>query len=141
MNWTALAHIPEPRRPVTDEPAWRYPSSCAGGGGSARLRVWRTGGGGRLAVVTELGAGVSVTNAAEEITAALTARFPGPLTVFEHWRAGDGAAHDRLDQVHAPAGARPRWRPVWPLAPAHPDHAAHREWMRTAGAVLLTTRP
>ncbi|MER5465519.1 hypothetical protein ABT010_33490 [Streptomyces sp. NPDC002668] len=29
---------------VTDDPAWKYESSCAAGGGLAHLRVWRTGG-------------------------------------------------------------------------------------------------
>lgn len=133
-----LPHIPDPHTPLVDDPAFTFPASCAGGGGMAGLRVWRTADGGHLALVTEKGLGVSITNAAEEITAALNARFRGSLVILEHWLPGDGADHDRLDQVLVPPGRAPRWRPVWPVPPANPDHAAHREWMRTCGRTLLT---
>ncbi|MFD7556500.1 hypothetical protein ACFV9E_18420 [Streptomyces sp. NPDC059835] len=136
----ALPHVPAPHQVLVDDPAFTFSSSCAGGGGLAALRVWRTADGGHLAIVTERSLGVSVTNAAEEITAALTSRFPGPLVVLEHWLSGDGAGHDRLDQVLAPAGRRPRWRRVWPTAPANPDHAAYEEWMRSCGHALLAAR-
>jgi DNA ligase (NAD+) len=136
-SFPPLPHVPDPHDLVADDQTWTYPSSCAGGGGRAHLRVWRTADGGHLAIVTENGIGVTVTNVAEEINARLTARFPGPLVVLEHWRAGDGANHARLDQALAPAGHRPQWRPVWPIPPVNPDHAAHQHWMRDCGNALL----
>ncbi|WP_432158584.1 hypothetical protein [Streptomyces sp. bgisy153] len=143
-RWTdafpALPSIPDPLLLVTDDPAWTYASSCAGGGGIALLRVWRTADGGHLAIVTENGISVSITNAAEEISAALTARYPGPLVILEHYRAGDGADHERLDQVLAQPGRTPQWRPVWPIPPANPDFEAHQAWMSEYGNALLTAR-
>lgn len=135
-----LPYVLAPHILVADEPSWAYPSSCAGGGGLALLRVWRTADNGHLAIVTESGVGVTITNSAEEITAKLSGRFTGPLVVLEHWRAGDGADHERLDQVFAPAGHSPRWRPVWPIPPTNPNHQAHRDWMHAFGAAMLTAR-
>jgi len=135
-----LPSVPDPLLLVTDDPAWTYSSACAGGGGIALLRVWRTADGGHLAIVTENGIAVSITNAAEEISAALTARYPGPLVVLEHYRAGDGAAYDRLDQVLTLPGRASRWRPVWPIPPANPDFELHQAWMRECGSALLTAR-
>lgn len=125
---------------VEDDAAWTYASACVGSGGIALLRVWRTTDGGHLAIVTENGIGVSVTNSAEEIGAALTACFPGPLVVLEHYRAGDGTNYERLDQVLTGPGRETRWRPVWPIPPSHPDFERHRAWMRECGSTLLTAR-
>ncbi|WP_217231393.1 hypothetical protein [Streptomyces anulatus] len=136
-DFPPLPSIPNPHQLVTYDPAWVYTSACAGGGGMALLRVWRTADGGRLAIVTENGIAVSITNAAEEISAALTARCTGPLVVLEHYPAGDGAPHDRLDQVLAVPGSTPRWRPVWPTSSANPDYATNRAWMDTYGTTLL----
>ncbi|MER6125341.1 hypothetical protein ABT173_22425 [Streptomyces sp. NPDC001795] len=135
-----LPRVPDPHRLEVDEPAWTYPSSCAGGGGIALLRVWRTADGGYLAILTENGIGVSITNAAEEIGAKLAANFPGPLVVLEHYRAGDGADHERLDQVLVLPGRSAQWRAVWPVPPANPDYAVLRDWMRDYGTALLTAR-
>lgn len=135
-----LPRVPDPDVLEADEPAWTYPSSCAGGGGIALLRVWRTDNGGHLAMLTENGIGVSITNAAEEITAKLSLNYPGPLVVLEHYRKGDGADHERLDQVVVPPGRSALWRPVWPIPPVNPDHADHRDWMRDRGHALLVAR-
>src|SRR3954454_17725576 len=87
---------------LTDDPAWNYRSACAAGGGLAHLRVWQAEGHparGHLAIVTETGLWASTTNSAGEIWTDLAARYPGPLVLLEHWVAGDGDDHDRLDQV------------------------------------------
>ncbi|MEO3976984.1 hypothetical protein [Streptomyces sp. CAU 1734] len=142
-DFPSLPIVPDPHHLVVDDPAWTYTSACAGGGGIALLRVWRTAGDGRLAIVTENGIAVSITNAAEEISAALAVQHsghPGPLVVLEHYRAGDGAPHDRLDQVLVVPGHAPRWRPVWPTGPANPRFAINRTWMHEVGNVLLTAR-
>lgn len=120
---------------VCDERAWPYRSACAAGGGIAHLRVW-TARNGHVAIVTETGLGASTTNSAEEIWDELTARFPGALVLLEHWPAGDGADHDRLDQV-AVEGRRPTWRRIWPTAPANPDHDLCQAWMQAYGHDLL----
>ncbi|MFJ3182599.1 hypothetical protein ACIPJN_29995 [Streptomyces sp. NPDC086796] len=139
-DFPPLPIVPDPHHLVTDDPAWTYTSACAGGGGIALLRVWRTAGDGHLAIVTENGIAVSITNAAEEISAALADRYPGPLVILEHYRAGDGAPHDRLDQVLVVPGRAPRWRPVWPTGPANPNFAINRTWMSELGSVLLAAR-
>ncbi|OEV09248.1 hypothetical protein [Streptomyces nanshensis] len=138
QHFPLLPPVPRPDELVLDDPAWTFPSVCAGGGGMALLRVWRTADG-HLAIVTESGVGVSITNSAEEITAKLRAQFPGRLTVMEHWRTGDGADHERLDQVIV-TGRRTRWRPVWPIPPTNPDYAVHEAWMRAYGDALLVAR-
>ncbi|MFF8992601.1 hypothetical protein ACF09H_22225 [Streptomyces sp. NPDC014983] len=141
-DFLPLPSLSDPHQLVTYDPAWTYPSACAGGGGMALLRVWRTADGGHLAIVTENGIAVSITNAAEEISEALTRRYPGPLVILEHYPAGDGAPHDRLDQVLAVPGRTPRWRPIWPTSPVNPDYTTNRAWMDAYGTTLLsaTTR-
>lgn len=136
----ALPLIEDPHRLVTDDPAWTYTSTCAGGGGMALLRVWRTADDGHLAMITENGIAVSITNAAEDIAAALTGQYPGRLVILEHYRAGDGAPYERLDQVLVRPGRTPDWRPVWPIPPNNPNFAAHQTWIREYGATLLTAR-
>ncbi|MFE6274069.1 hypothetical protein ACFVQ9_35370 [Streptomyces goshikiensis] len=136
----ALPYVPDPHQLVFDDPVFTFFSPHMGGGGLAALRVWRTAEGGHLAIVTERGLGLSITNAAEVITTALSALLPGPLVVLEHWMPGDGADHDRLDQVLVPVGLRPQWRRVWPTPPTNPGHAAYEEWMRSCGHALLAAR-
>lgn len=135
-----LPGVLDPHNPLVDEPTWTYPSTCAGGGGVARLRVWPTDQNGHLAIVTEKSMGVSITNAAEDIYTKLAAAHPGPLIVLEHWPAGDGAPYDRLDQVHAPQGAGPLWLAIWPVPSENPRFNAHEEWMHAFGTTLLTAR-
>ncbi|MGW1290761.1 hypothetical protein ACWD4N_46200 [Streptomyces sp. NPDC002586] len=135
-----LPRVLDPREPLLDDPVWAYPSHCAGGGGVAHLRVWATDQNGHLAVVTEKGIGVTITNAAEDIHAKLANAHRGPLVVLEHWTAGDGAPYARLDQVHMASSGEPQWRAVWPIPPANPRFAVHHEWMRAFGAILLAAR-
>jgi len=120
---------------VCDERAWPDRSACAAGGGIAHLRVWKASSG-HVAIVTETGLGASTTNSAGEIWDELTACFPGPLVLLEHWPAGDGDDHDRLDQVGL-IGRRPTWRRISPTGLANPDHNLYRAWMQAYGHDLL----
>ncbi|GLX06774.1 hypothetical protein [Microbispora sp. NBRC 16548] len=135
--------LPDLARLAHEDTAWRYPSSCAGGYGIARLRVYQadsatapTSDGGTciaavVAVVSETGKRVTVTNAAEEIWQLLWDMYGPRLILVEHWPAdqlGDGR-EDTWDQVVV-VGGRARWRRIWPLAPENPDHEAMRAWMQ-----------
>lgn len=123
---------------IDDVAQWWYPSrDCAGREGIARLRVW-TAGAGHLAVVTELGTGVSITNAISDIWKILAEDYAGPLILVEHWpasQAGDTGEH--LDLVQA-RDRRPDWQRLWPTAPANPCHAAAEAWMAASGHVILS---
>jgi hypothetical protein len=128
---------------VADDPWWRYPSRCAAGDGIAHLRVWQLEGrDGHLAVVTETGLGASITNSAAEICAELARIYPGPLTVIEHWPAGEAYPVDdeHLDLVCVHDGS-PQWQRIWPTPPANPDHDALTAWMRACGHVITDSQP
>lgn len=133
--------LPPPLGPLqVDDPAWRYPSpDCAGRSGVARLRVWVAGAGhaGYVAVVTELGIGVSITNAIADIAGVLTAEFGSPLALIEHWPAAQAPeTGEHLDLVDVD-GRTPRWGRLWPTSPRHPDHQAHNAWMAAHAAIVL----
>lgn len=82
--YSAATRVFAGRRPAVAVPvtglrrrAWRR--SC--------LRVWSAGPGhdGYVAVVTEPGIGVSVTNAIADIAAVLAAQLSAPVALIEHW--------------------------------------------------------
>jgi hypothetical protein len=125
---------------IAGEPQWRYPGgSCAGEYGVARLRVWETPEG-HLAVVTETGEGVSVTNAAASIWPALAVRFPGALTVIEHWPASQSpGTGEHYDLMWAPPRTAPAWSRLWPLPPGHPQAVAYGAWMDRWGPQIRET--
>jgi hypothetical protein len=83
-----------------------------------RLRVYGPAAGQEYyAVVTELGDGMSVTNAAEEVAAAVDALYPARtdrMTVIEHYPAASGCGPEHFDLVaFAGEGRRsPRWAPL-----------------------------
>src|SRR3954466_8099191 len=68
-----------------------------------RLRVYGPAAGQEYyAVVTELGDGMSVTNAAEEVAAAVDALYPArtdQMTVIEHYPAASGCGSEHFDLV------------------------------------------
>lgn len=94
---------------IDDDPHFTYQAPT--GEASRRMRAWRTGENSLVVVLTESGDGMSITNAAEEVAAALGKRFPGQrLTVIEYYPSAetlDGAAH--YDQVWLEDG-KPQWR-------------------------------
>jgi hypothetical protein len=84
----------------------------AAGYGVGRLRAWRARDGQVVVIVTESGAGASVTNSAEHIHRALLERFGPGTVVIEHYRAGDGVdPAEHFHQVSVVKGAA-HWRPV-----------------------------
>lgn len=134
-----LPHVQDPARPVIDDPVWTYPSRCAGGGGIALLRAWPTDRGGHLAILTDSGVGVSITNAAEDIAPKLAKLLPGPLVVMEHYPRTGPDCQEHMDQVVVVNGV-PHWRPVWPIPPVNPRFAENDAWMRGPGSIVLTAR-
>jgi hypothetical protein len=119
---------------IEDTQQWWYPSH--GREGIARLRVW-TAGSGYLAVVTELGIGVNITNAISDIWQILDEDYGGPLILIEHWPAGQaGGVGEHLDLVRA-RDDPPDWCRLWPAPPSDPWHAAAEAWMAASGHVIL----
>jgi Family of unknown function (DUF6166) len=97
-----------------DDPEWPMPQPHSSSGPvPRRLRVWRTPGGRRFAIITERGPGMSVTNVAGYAYAALAARWPGPgLRVFEHYPAGTGVSlEEHFDEITLD-GRATRWQRV-----------------------------
>jgi hypothetical protein len=121
---------------IRDIPQWRYRCDEAGGRfGFARLRVWETGDRGHLAVVTEAGSPVSVTNAAGHIWAQLTADYPGRLTVLEHWPEGHSGP-EHVDQVTGEGGRFTGWQPLFPPNPANPAYPYLARWLAEHGHLI-----
>ena len=120
--------------------SWNYPAPAYFEGlGRALLRVWNVADApfDYVAMVTELGAGLSVTNGADDIARALSVLLAtddaralggGHITLIEHWPADQTARGvETYDQVAFAAGS-PRWRPIHPTAPTHPDHKELAGW-------------
>ena len=119
---------------IEDARQWWYPSR--GREGIARLRVW-TAGSGFLAVVTELGIGVNITNAISDIWQILDEDYGGPLILAEHWPAAQaGSTGEHLDLVQA-RDDPPAWCRLWPTPPSSPCHAAAEAWMAASGHIIL----
>jgi len=92
------------------------------------LRIWCTGPGRLVAVVTERGAGMSVTNAAAQVVIQLRTEYPDDVTtVIEHWT-----------RVCGPRWIK--WTTSWP-----PDRQRQEPSVRSghgsAGANAVTVSP
>jgi hypothetical protein len=126
---------------IIDEPAWHYIAPrTAPGHGAVRLRVWTVPGGtGHLAVATELGTGVSVTNSIEDLWRDLSGNWAGHLILLEHYPEDQAFPDDgeHLDQVLI-TGREPEWRRVWPMPESNPRYAATAAWMTSHGRRILT---
>jgi hypothetical protein len=136
-----ILDLPELGDLVADDRHWRCPSrDCAGRRGYARLRAWRArgmGGQGIVAVATELGEGVSVTNAIADIWEVLKAAYPAELWLLEHWPASQAPdTGEHLDAVVV-EGRRPRWARVWPTPPENRHHRHLEAWIAVNGAEIL----
>lgn len=119
---------------VEFDPMWSYRS--AGMEGICLLRVWKAGDG-HFAVVTERDMGLSVTNAAQAIRAALAERFGEPLALAEHWPAAQSPeAGEHVDLVLPPGfpdGQGRGWSALWPLSVRHPHYEVCRAWWEAHG--------
>lgn len=100
---------------IRDEWDWWYQAPT--GSAVRRLRVWRTEPRRLVAVVTEEGAGMSVTNAAAIVVRQLEAEYPDDIVeVIEHYpAAGAGTenwAAEHFDAVWLDEHGEPAWRRV-----------------------------
>lgn len=132
----AWPRLPHGLRAADDDSQWQYnPGLHLSGTG--HLRSFMTTDAVWLVVVSQLGIGCSIVNAAEDIYATLVEEYGSRLLYLEHWsngqRYGEGAT---LDMVVAPNGV-PSWRRVWPLPDDHERHDEMAAWIRGDGAVLL----
>ena len=109
---------------LLDDPFWQYPAWGLAREGAGHLRVWATAAAapGYLAVVTETGDLISVTESAGRIWADLIRRYGPFLVLLEHHPAPEsGEGLETLDT--GPAYGRPRrrtrvtpgWNGGWPL--------------------------
>jgi len=134
--------LPVLGRLAFEERAWLYQAPDGGPAGFARLRVWEGTDGGHFAVVTESGAGLSVTEAAELIRNRLRNVYGEPFGLAELWPEGhSGPAHLDLVLPVRP-GCRPQWLRLWPtglggtLRNGWDPDVARVWWMMNAEEIL-----
>jgi hypothetical protein len=97
---------------LVDDPFWPYPARGLAREGAGHLRVWATAAAapGYLAVVTETGGIVSVTESAGRIRAGLARRYGPALVLLEHHPApGSGEGMETLDLVRIGADGSSHW--------------------------------
>jgi hypothetical protein len=125
---------------LVDDPFWQYPAWGLAREGVAHLRVWATAAAspGHLAVVTETGGIISVTESAGRIWADLARRFGPSLVLLEHHPAPEfGEGVETLDLVRVGADGEPRWSRVWPTPEDNPRHAELELWMASYGYQIV----
>lgn len=135
---TNLRPLPRPVRLIKAHPSWWYPApTTPDRHGHAHLTLWSALHAGDvrglLAVVTETGTGLSITNGMHYIWAKLHVyAAKQPLTLIEHWPADQsgagGAGGEHLDEAWVEPGGRPAWRRIWPTTPNNADHDLFQAW-------------
>ena len=121
---------------LVDDPFWQYPAWGLAREGAGHLRVWAVAAAsaGYLAVVTETGGIISVTESAGRIRAGLARRYGPSLVLLEHHPApGSGEGMETLDLVRIGADGSPHWSRVWPTPEENPRHAGLELWMAVHG--------
>jgi hypothetical protein len=134
-------HLPPLGDLIADQPFWRHPAGGLAREGVAHLRVWTTAtdSPGHLAVVTETGAGGSVTESAGQIWAELARRYGPILVLLEHYAAPeDREGVETLDMVRIGADGSPHWLRVWPTPRENPRHAGLELWMAVHGCRIVS---
>ena len=109
----SAADLPPLGELLVDDPFWQYPAWE----GAGHLRVWATAtaSAGYLAVVTETGGIISVTESAGRIRSGLARRYGPSLVLLEHHPAPEsGEGMETLDLVRIGAEGSPHWSRVWP---------------------------
>lgn len=133
--------LPPLRELLLDDPEWVFRSGPEPGApaGTARLRVWRAGERGHFAVVTQGGAGASVTTGAREIWRVLSEVYGAPLGLAEFWpHDQDPAAGVHADLVLPPKpGGEPRHLRLWPAAGYHPHTVMFDAWWASYGLQIM----
>jgi hypothetical protein len=129
---------------VLDDLMWVFRAGPERGApeGLARLRVWAAGEThGHFAVVTETGAGLSVTNGAREIWRMLADQYGPPLGLAEYWpheQSPDTGMH--VDLVLPPRHERgPEWCRLWPAARSNPHYALFEAWWTAYGLDIIAS--
>jgi hypothetical protein len=125
---------------LVDDPFWQYPAWGLAREGIAHLRVWATttASPGYLAVVTETGGIISVTESAGRIWAGLARRYGPFLVLLEHYLAPEsGEGVETLDLVRIGADGSPHWSRVWPTPEENPRHAGLELWMAAYGHQIV----
>ena len=123
---------------IVDDPFWRFPAGGVAREGAGHLRVWATTPG-CLAVVTETGDAVSVTESAGRIWAELARRFGRSLVLLEHNLAPEfGEGMETLDLVRIGADGSSHWTRIWPTPEENPRHARLELWMATYGHQIVS---
>jgi hypothetical protein len=120
---------------IADEPFWRYGTGTAAEG-AAHLRIWLTAGPdpARLAVVTQTGTRVPVSESTVQIRADLARRYGSAVVLLEQYLASEveeGA--ETLDLVRVGADGSPHWLRIWPTPEENPRHAGLELWMAVHG--------
>ena len=112
----SAADLPPLGELLVDDPFWRYPVWGLAREGAGHLRVWATATAspGYLAVVTETGGIISVTESAGPIWTGLARRYGPTLVLLEHQPAPEsGEGMEALDLVRISADGSPHWSRVW----------------------------
>ena len=113
----SAADLPPVGELLVDDPFWQYPARGLAREGAGHLRVWATAAAGYLAVVTETGGIISVTESAGRIRAGLAHRYGPCLVLLEHHPAPEpGEGMETLDLVRIGADGSPHLSRVWPPA-------------------------
>lgn len=111
-----------------------YKRGAVGPRGVARLRVWDAVGGGHFAVVTDLGRGMSVTDARPGLRRMLQVRFGEPFAMAEQWPGS------HVDLVLRPVDGEQATVRLWPDNPDSLLHGYVSAWWKTCGeAIQLLT--
>ncbi|MFD9948808.1 hypothetical protein ACFWYW_46845 [Nonomuraea sp. NPDC059023] len=147
MTGTGIRPLPRPIDLEHEHSWWTYPTpGRPAPTAHAHLTVWRAlharGREGYLAVVTETGTGLSITNGIEHIWAQLHRAYPGnPVTLLEHYPADLGMiSEEHFDEAWIPdERGEPRWRRIWPTASANDNHDLLGAWWDEHGPRLLNT--
>jgi hypothetical protein len=125
---------------LVDDPFWQYPAWGLAREGVGHLRVWAAAAAfaGYLAVVTETGGIVSVTESAGRIRVGLARRYGPCLVLLEHHPAPEsGEGVETLDLVRVGADGSSHWSRVWPTPEENPRHAGLEVWMAGYGHQIV----
>ena len=131
----SAADLPPLGELLVDDPFWQYPARLAREG-AGHVRVWATAAAspGYLAVVTETGGIISVTESAGRIRAGGVCRYGPCLVLLEHHPAPSPARARRPSTwIRIGADGDPHWSRVWPAPQENPRHAGLELWMAAYG--------
>jgi hypothetical protein len=136
----SAADLPPLGKLLVDDPFWQYPARGLVREGAGHVRVWATATAapGYLAVVTETGGVIPVTESAGRIWAGLARRYGPSLVLLEHHPAPEsGEGMQTLNLVRLGADGSPHWSRVCPAPEENPRHAGLERWMAGYGHQIV----